>query len=75
MQTKQEIDAILYEAGLEKPEVRKAREAAQQAAQNPQHSNTSAMATNGSAEQGSGQGSTASTFKGPQLDSGEMMEW
>ena len=65
----------MYEAGLEKPEVRKAREAAQQAAQNPQHSNTSGMATNGSSGLGSGQGSTASTFKSPQLDSGEMMEW
>ncbi|CAK0733351.1 hypothetical protein CVIRNUC_000261 [Coccomyxa viridis] len=77
-QTKEEINAILYEAGLQKPEERKAREAALKAVQNLQHSTTSGMATDGSSGLGSGQGSTASTFNGHQLQDshyGGMMEY
>lgn len=49
MQSRAEIDAILYEAGLERPEERQAREQRQQ----------QKVAPNGS----SGQGSGSSTYK------------
>ena len=51
-QTKEDIDAILYKAGLERPEERQAREQKEQ---------QKVTATNG----GSGQGSASSTYKDP----------
>ncbi len=52
MQSKADIDAILYEAGLERPEERQARE---------QKLQQKAVAANGSSEQGSG----SSAYKDP----------
>ena len=52
MQTKADIDAILYQAGLERPEERQAREEKEQ---------QKGAATNG----GSAQGSASSTYKDP----------
>ena len=52
MQSKADIDAILYEAGLERPEERKAREQKQQ---------QKAAVANGNSEQGS----SSSAYKDP----------